>query len=36
MTSHFPPSPLGTNMMGGDQPDLLPYITFAIRTLFHL
>ena len=34
MTRHFPPSPLGTAMMGADQLDQLPHITVAIESLF--
>ena len=33
MTRHFPLSPLGTTMMGADQLDWLPHITFAARSL---
>ena len=36
MTRHFPPSPYGTTMMGADQLDWLPCITFAIRSSFIL
>ena len=35
MTRCFPPSPLGKTVMGADQLDWLPHITFAIRSLFH-
>ena len=33
MSRHFPPSPFGTTMMGADQLDQLPYITFPVRSL---
>ena len=33
MTSHFPPSPFGTTIMGVDQLDWLSHITFAVRSL---
>ena len=33
MTKCFPPSPMGTAMMGADQLDQLPYIIFAGRSL---
>ena len=33
ITKHFPPSPFGTTMMAADQLDLLPHITFAVRSL---
>ena len=34
MIRHFPPSHFGTTMMGADQLDQLPSITFAVRSLF--
>ena len=35
MTRCFPPLPLGTAMMGADQLDWLPCITFAVRSLLN-
>ena len=35
-TRCFPPSPFGTTMMGADQLDQLPHITFAVRSLLNL
>ena len=36
MTRHFPPLPLGTTIMGADQLDWLPHITFAVMSLLIL
>ena len=33
MTRHFPPSPLGTAMIGDDQVEWLPQITWVSRSL---